>query len=114
MIDDVVIDNKINTNIEDYTMDDIFNLLGIEIDENSNYENVKTKSKKVNNQISIFESLNNTKLVEFFKSVKGSLLGDIVKENIRNSKLLHVYEDLLKVLTKNLIQLLQKHMITGM
>ena len=98
VIDDVVIDNKINTNIEDYTMDDIFNLLGIEIDENSNYENVKNEiEKKVNNQISIFESLNNTKLVEFFKSVKGSLLGDVVKENMTEAqKLLHVYEDLLK------------------
>ena len=97
VIDDVVIDNNINTNIEDYTMDDIFSLLGIQIDENSNYENVKNEiESKINNQISIFDSLNNKKLVEFFKSVKGSLLGDVVKENMtEGQKLLYIYEDLL-------------------
>ena len=46
-------------------MDDIFSLL-IHIDENSNYEDVKNEiESKINNQITTFDSLNNTKLVEF-------------------------------------------------
>lgn len=111
VVENVVIDNKINTNISDYTIDDIFKLLDINIEEESDYNSVKNEiEEKINKHIGIFKNLKNEKLVEFFKGLKGSILGDSVKENMTEAQqLLHIYED---VLNEN--KLIEDEFITNM
>lgn len=68
--------SKINTNIDDYNLDDLFSLLGIEITTDVDYEQViEMVNERCNHQIEIFRSLKNNKLVEFFELIRQSILG---------------------------------------
>jgi len=70
--------NEMNTNISDYSFDDIFNILEIKMDSYENYEEFKEQTNiKIDNYIAIFENLKNYKLVDFFKKIKNSLFGSI-------------------------------------
>jgi hypothetical protein len=71
--------SDINTNVADYNLDDIFSLLGIEITTDMDYEKlIEIVNKKCDHQIEIFRALKNPKLVDFFESIRQSVLG---KEN---------------------------------
>lgn len=88
--------NNINTNVSDYTADDIFTLLEIKIDSFDNYESFKEDAEgKINKYIDLFEKNNNYKLINFFKEIKRSLFGN---ENTNNNmteaqKLLEIYTE---------------------
>lgn len=87
--------NKINTNLSDYSLEDIFSLLEIKLDNYENYETfVDDANKKINNYIKIFDDLKNYKLVEFFKEIQKSFFG-LEKDNQNQTeaqKLLEIYE----------------------
>lgn len=69
-------DTKINTNITDYSIEDIFNILEINIADNTEYNDVKEEIQtKTQRFIDIFETNGNRKMVDFFKSIRTSLLG---------------------------------------
>ncbi len=70
--------SELNTNISEYSIEDIFNLLDINIEEDSDYEKIIEEiNNKVNTYISFFEKANNKDVVEFFKNVRISLLGEL-------------------------------------
>ena len=70
--------SELNTNIGEYSIEDIFNLLDINIEEDSDYEKVIQEiNDKVNTYISFFGKANNKDVVEFFKNVRISLLGEL-------------------------------------
>lgn len=80
----VIFNTMINTNISDYSIEDIFNLLDINIEENSDYDViVKEINEKINNYITFFDKTKNKEVVDFFNNVRISLLGEI--ENNKNS-----------------------------
>jgi len=86
--------NKINTNISDYTVDDIFNLLEIKIDDYSDYESFKTDADiKINNYVEIFKKHNNLDLIDFFKELRISLFGEVlINDNMTEAqRLLEIY-----------------------
>lgn len=88
--------NNINTNISDYTTDDIFKLLEVKIDDYEDYEIFKSDiEEKINKYIEIFEKYNNLKLVDFFKEIRTSLFGKSNdNDNITEAqKLLEIYTD---------------------
>uniref|UniRef100_A0A6C0L063 Uncharacterized protein n=1 Tax=viral metagenome TaxID=1070528 RepID=A0A6C0L063_9ZZZZ len=75
--------NEINTNISDYSFDDILNILEIQLDSFKTYEAFqKETNEKINNYIAIFENLENYKLVDFFNKIKKFLFG--TSEDNRN------------------------------
>jgi len=66
---------QINTNIKDYSIDDIFNLLDIQLenlDDDTDLSN--TITEKVDKYVSVFTRLNNNAMVQFFQDVRSSLL----------------------------------------
>lgn len=68
--------NSFNINIEDYSLDDLFNLLNIKVDSQSNYDTITQKIINATDAyISTFEKLNNKDVVLFFNNVKRALLG---------------------------------------
>ena len=68
--------NLLNTNVRDYTIDDIFNLLDIEISQDKEYETIiEELNEKINKNVDFFEKLKNEKMVDFFNDVRDSLLG---------------------------------------
>jgi hypothetical protein len=65
-----------NTNIQDYTLDELFKLLSIEITTTSDYNEIKTQIEtSTNNYIKQFETLDKPEIVNFFMNVKQSLIG---------------------------------------
>lgn len=86
--------NNMNTNISDYTVDDILSLLDTKISHHDDYESFKTDvNEKIDNYIEIFKTNLNFKLVDFFKEIRESLFGN---ENSNNNmteaqKLLEIY-----------------------
>ena len=79
-----IFNSSLNTNINDYSMEDIFNLLDITIDESSEYDTIiKEINEKINTYISFFEKVKNKNVVDFFNNIRISLLGEI--ENNKNS-----------------------------
>lgn len=97
----IIGNNYINVNISDYNIEEIFNLLNIDIDGSSTYESIKKEiNEKTTRNIEIFESMGNDELVNFFKSVKTSLLGEEIKDNITEAeRLLLVFKDHLNVVS---------------
>ena len=95
----IIGNNYINVNISDYNIEEIFNLLNIDIDGSSTYESIKKEiNEKTTRNIEIFESMGNDELVNFFKSVKTSLLGEEIKDNITEAeRLLLIFKDHLNV-----------------
>lgn len=89
-----IIFNDINTNIKDYSIDDIFKLLEIKLDDYNDYNVFKQDATtKINKYIEIFENLKNYKLVDFFNKILNSLFGNSeVTENITEAqRLLEIY-----------------------
>ena len=86
---------NINTNISDYTVDDIFKLLELKLDSYEDYESFKIDiDKKIDTYIEIFEKNHNLKLIEFFKEVRKSLFGQVKNNNMTEAqKILEIYRD---------------------
>ena len=93
---DNTIVNNINTNIHDYSVDDIFKLLDLNIDEDSDYNDVKDRiNEKINNYIKIFSELKNESMITFFENIRSSILGES-ENNVNKTlaeELLLVYND---------------------
>jgi len=65
----------VNTNISDYTIDELFSLLDIKINVESTYEELVSKIKKNSDiYISNFKKLNKPSIVKFFEDVESLLL----------------------------------------
>jgi len=78
--------DDINTNISDYTLDDLFSLLDINIDTNSTYEDMTNKIKKnTDTYIHHFTKLNKPTIVNFFKHVQDKLLNSSTQNNTTSS-----------------------------
>ena len=94
-VEDITFDNMINVDIDDYTLEDILNLLDIKITDDTHYEKLYEELRaKIDKNIEVFEKLNNKEIVEFFKNIKSSLLGNEVKNNITESeKLLKIFSN---------------------
>jgi hypothetical protein len=74
--------DSINTDITTYTIDELFSLLDITVDDNSTTENVKKIiENKADAYIKTFTDLGRDKLVIFFKNVKDELLGKKIEES---------------------------------
>lgn len=91
MEDEVV---QFNINIADYTLDDLFTLLDIKINKNSEINEIKREIKeKTQIYIDQFKELNKPSIVNFFKSVRNSLLGTDEDQSLSiGEKLLLKYE----------------------
>jgi len=80
---------SININIEDYTMDELFSLLSINVDSKSDYTTItKQITDSADTYISTFEKLNKRDIVNFFKEVKTSLLGVTQNQTIQEQNIL--------------------------
>ena len=67
--------DDINTNISDYTLDDLFSLLDIRVNSNSSYDElVRTIKQNTDTYIDNFTRLNKPVIVNFFKNVQTKLL----------------------------------------
>jgi hypothetical protein len=66
-----------NINIGDYSIDELFNLLNINVLSTSNYTDITTQiEENANKFIKQFELMNKPDIVDFFQNVKSSLLGN--------------------------------------
>lgn len=75
---------EFNTNIKDYSMDDIFSLLDIELGSIETYAVLKDLvNEKVDKYVGMFKNLGNDEVVTFFESIRTSLLG-ISKDEPQN------------------------------
>lgn len=86
--------NKINTNLSDYTANDIFKLLEMKIDDYRDYESFETDAdEKINKYVEIFEKYKNQKLINFFEEIRVSLFGQKnLNDNMTEAqKLLEIY-----------------------
>lgn len=85
--------DSINTDISTYTIDELFSLLDIKVDENSTTENIKKLiEERANLYIETFTESGRVNLVNFFESIKKELIGNNVKLTIAEEELLH-YEN---------------------
>ena len=74
-----------NINIADYTMDELFKLLSININSTSNYDDIKKQiEESTDNFIKQFQALRKPDIVDFFKQVKKSLIG--IKEEFSTNE----------------------------
>jgi hypothetical protein len=65
-----------NINIQDYTIDELFKLLSIEVTPTSHYDDIKEQIEKATDGfIKQFQALQKPDIVSFFKQVKKSLIG---------------------------------------
>ena len=68
--------NSMNLNIEEYSIDDIFDLLDIQIDGNTNYIDLKDDiDAKIEKYIIFFRGQQNQSIVDFFEKIRESLFG---------------------------------------
>ena len=66
-----------NINIEDYSMDELFKLLSVEVTPTSDYKIIKEQIElSADNYIKQFQSLQKPEIVNFFLKVKDSLIGN--------------------------------------
>jgi hypothetical protein len=66
-----------NINIADYTIDELFKLLSIDITTNSSYDDIKTQVEtSIQKYIKQFQALQKPEIVNFFTQVKESLIGE--------------------------------------
>jgi len=89
---------EFNTNIEDYSIDDIFSLLDIDLAEMETYEELKKKvNEKIEHNVAMFQNLENEPIVDFFEAIRISLLGNTKNNEANNlteaEKLLLVFDD---------------------
>ena len=90
-----------NINIEDYTMDELFKLLSIDIDKESNYDNITSQIEtSTQKYIKQFELLQKPDIVNFFVQVQKSLIGskEIQSTNLQN---VIIYDNTYKPNQKN-------------
>lgn len=86
--------NKINTNLSDYTANDIFKLLEMKIDDYHDYESFEIDAdEKINKYVEIFEKYKNQELINFFEEIRVSLFGQKnLNDNMTEAqKLLEIY-----------------------
>jgi len=75
-----------NINIADYTIDELFKLLSIDITTNSSYDDIKTQvDKSTEKYIKQFQILQKPDIVNFFTQVKQSLIGEKEQNNLSTS-----------------------------
>ena len=78
--------SQINTDIKDYTIDELFSLLNINIDLNTQYEDVENKiNESVDKNIEVFQNIGNDDMVVFFENVRQTLIGDVQNEDTENT-----------------------------
>ena len=106
----IVVENKnnslrFNTNIAEYTIDDIFKLLDIDLASLDDYEKLKDKvNEKVDQYVELFEKIENEDMVTFFENVRITILGEKIPQNISEAeKLLLIYDDKFNEETKETI-----------
>ena len=81
--------DDINTNISDYTLDDLFSLLDIKIDDKSTYDELVSKiQKNTNKYIDKFTKLNKPIIVNFFKNVQNKLLNSSTQKDTNISNII--------------------------
>jgi len=81
--------DDINTNISDYTLDDLFSLLDIKIDDKSTYDELVNKiQKNTNKYIDNFTKLNKPIIVNFFKNVQNKLLNSSTQKDTNVSNII--------------------------
>lgn len=84
--------DDINTNLSDYTIDELFSLLDVSIDSNSTYEDLVNKIKKnTEKYIKNFTQLNKPNIVTFFRNVQDKLINTSTKD-IKNDPLVITYD----------------------
>ena len=96
--DKIVTETQFNTNIADYSIDDIFGLLDIELSSMENYEELKKAiNEKVDHYVGMFKNLKNEAMTSFFEEVRVSILGNLANTEGNNlteaEKLLLVFDD---------------------
>ena len=88
---------EIDTNLKNYSLDDILKLLDIDLNEIENYEELKEDiQEKIKKYKILFEGADNKDLIEFFKQIEISLLGNLKdgKDNLTEAeKLLILFND---------------------
>lgn len=66
-----------NTNIKDYSIDDIFNLLDIQLENlDDQCDLTNSINEKIDKYVSVFTRLNNDAMVQFFQDIRKSLLNE--------------------------------------
>ena len=74
-----------NTNIKDYSIDDIFNLLDIQIENlDDQCDLTNNINEKIDKYVSVFTRLNNNTMVQFFQDIRNSLLNSDTEDNTEN------------------------------
>ena len=91
-----------NTNINEYTIDDIFKLLDIDLGSLDDYEKLKDKvNEKVDQYVELFKKIENDDMITFFENVRISILGEKMPQNLSEAeKLLLIYDDKFNAETK--------------
>lgn len=86
---------SINTNIADYSLDDLLTLLDINLSSSDDYENIVDDiNNKIDSYVKLFESVENKNLVDFFEKVRKSLIGEKGNPNItEGERLLELYTE---------------------
>lgn len=95
-----------NTNIADYTIDDLFSLLDVNVNSETDYEDIVNDiNSKIDVYVETFHKINNNELVTFFEDVRKSLVGDNKQhDNItEGQKLLQIYTARDKAISKDKI-----------
>ena len=70
--------DSINLNVEEYSIDDIFSLLDININEDTNYLDLKDViNSKIDRYIIFFRGQQNQNIVDFFEKIRESLFGTL-------------------------------------
>lgn len=86
---------SINTNISDYSLDDLLTLLDINVSSNADYDNIVGDiNSKIDSYVKLFESVKNKNLVNFFEKVRKSLINEKGNSNItEGERLLELYTE---------------------
>jgi len=87
-----------NINIADYTIDELFKLLSVDITTNSSYDDIKKQVEtSTENYIKQFQKLQKPEIVNFFTQVKQSLIGEKDPYTLStNAQTVIMYENLFK------------------
>ena len=96
--DKLTTETQFNTNISDYSIDDIFGLLDIELGDMEDYNELKQHiNDKVDHYVGMFKNLENEDMVKFFEEVRVSILGNLANTEGNNltesEKLLLIFDD---------------------
>ena len=91
-----------NINIENYSFNELLNILSIQITPESQYDDIKAQIKlSADNYIKIFKGLKKPEIVDFFNQVKNKLIGD--NELSTNSQNILTYKNLYNPLSQNVV-----------